>query len=204
MQFIVLCSSNGTTFQAVMDAVKNGQLTACCLGLITDKPDRGCIAKAKAADLPVQIVEKQSSESEECYDQRLVDAAHHLEQSASVDHDETIVAAMGWMRLLSPTFLSAYPGRVLNVHPSLLPKHGGKGMYGTHVHETVIAHGDSESGITIHVMNEHYDEGRVLLQKSCPIEKDETALTLKDRVQALEREWYPKVLEMIEQGEISL
>ena len=204
MQFIVLCSSNGTTFQAVIDAMKAGNLTAKCLGLITDKPNRGCLEKARSAGLSVRIAVKNLGESIDAYDARLVSAAHELENRVKADPSDTVIAAMGWMKLLSPTFLSAYPNRVLNVHPSLLPKYGGKGMYHMHVHEAVMKNAEKESGITIHVMEERYDEGKILLQKSFAISDADTPLSIKDHAQALEKEWYPKVLEMIERGEIRL
>lgn len=202
MQFIVLSSSNGTTFQAVIDALKNGSLTARCLGLLTDRGDRGCVDKANAAGIPVQVVERKAGETSDGYDQRLLAAARVLEERG--DAAQTVIAAMGWMHLLTPTFLCAFPGRVLNVHPALLPRHGGKGMYGMHVHRSVIADADADSGITIHVMNERYDEGKILLQKMFPVLPHDTPETLKTKAQELEKLYYPQLLQSIERGEVIL
>lgn len=207
MSFIVLSSSRGTTFQATLDRIADGSLTAKCLGLITDAPDRGCIEKAKKANIPVSIVEKRNDESREDFDKRIHQAILDLlgaHRSPLIADRSVVVACMGWMWILTPWFIKQWPNRILNVHPALLPKFGGKGMYGHHVHDAVLKAGESESGITIHLMDEGVDTGKILLQKSCPVLPDDTAESLQARVQELEKEWYPRVLEMIEQGEIGL
>jgi phosphoribosylglycinamide formyltransferase-1 len=199
MDFIVLSTSRGTTFQAVIDAVQSGTLTARCLGLVSDRADRGCIAKAEAAGLPVRIVERKKDALEEF--EADLDAAV---RSLAKDPEKTVLAAMGWMWILGPRFVNAWRGRMLNVHPALLPKHGGKGMYGDHVHAAVLAAGETESGITIHTVDSGVDTGPILLQKSFPVGPDDTVESLRDKAQTLEREWYPKTLQMIETGELSL
>ncbi len=200
MKLLVLSSSRGTTFQAVIDAMKSESLSMSCLGLISDRSDRGCVEKAKAVGLSVSIVEKQTGESREDYDARL----HAAMIQMGADPSDTVIAALGWMFIFSPDFIRKWRHRIINVHPALLPDHGGKGMYGTKVHEAVLASGKQESGITIHLMDENVDTGPVLLQRKCPVLPDDTIETLKDRVQALEKEWYPKVLEMIERGELQM
>jgi len=200
MRFLVLSSSRGTTFQAVIDRVQDGTLTMECLGLISDTSDRGCVEKAKKAGLPVTIIERTKGESRDAYDQRLLQAI----ETMGADPADTVIAALGWMFIFTPAFIAHWKNRIINVHPALLPKHGGKGMYGAKVHEAVLAAGDSESGISIHLMDEHVDTGPILLQKKCPVEADDTIDTLKERIQSLEKEWYPKVLQMIESGEMKL
>ncbi len=206
MNFVVLSSSRGTTFQAVIDRMKDGSLTAKCLGLITDRNDRGCIAKAEAAKIPITIVEKKEGEGREEYDKRLHAAIIHLVQSGQrlagsgsslSAHRSSLIAALGWMSILSPWFIKQWPNKIINVHPALLPKYGGKNMYGNRVHQAVLDAGEKESGITIHLMDEGVDTGKILLQKTCPVLPGDTVETLKERVQGLEREWYPKVLQMI-------
>ncbi|MCF7844360.1 MAG: phosphoribosylglycinamide formyltransferase [Kiritimatiellales bacterium] len=192
MNFVVLSSSRGTTFQAVLDRMADGSLTAKCLGLVTDKDDRGCIKKAKSAGLPVVIVEREHGQDRETYNKRLDKAISKL---GKVD----AIAALGWMFILTPWFVQKWAGRIVNVHPALLPKHPG-----AHGIEETLNAGDSESGMTIHIIDEGVDTGKILVQKSCTIEEDDTEETLKDRIQALEKEWYPKVLQMIETGEIIL
>jgi phosphoribosylglycinamide formyltransferase-1 len=104
------------------------------------------------------------------------------------------VCLAGFMRLLPEEVLAAFPNRVLNIHPALLPKFGGKGMYGMHVHEAVIASGDKESGCSVHYVNERYDEGAVILQLRCPVEPGDTPETLASRVLALEHRAYASAL----------
>ena len=203
MDFIVLSSSRGTTFQAVIDAIQKGSLTATCKGLVSDREDRGCTKRATAAGLPVKIVEKKATEAKEEYDQRVHAAILSLLPSP-IPSPVPIIAALGWMFIFTPWFISQWRDRIINVHPALLPKYGGKNMYGDKVHQAVLDSEDRESGITIHLMDEGVDTGKILLQKKCPVLPGDTVETLKARVQGLEKEWYPKVLEMIELGEIVL
>lgn len=100
----------------------------------------------------------------------------------------------GFLRLLPVELMHRFPDRILNIHPALLPKFGGKGMYGQHVHKAVLAAGETESGCTVHLVNEHYDEGRILLQKRCPVLPDDTVETLAARVLGLEHQAYPEAL----------
>jgi formyltetrahydrofolate-dependent phosphoribosylglycinamide formyltransferase len=165
-----------------------------CLGLITDRTDRGCTEKALSAGIPVKVVERTKGEPREEYDQRL-----HQAITAFGASDQTILAALGWMWILSPWFTREWQGRILNVHPALLPKHPG-----AHGIADALKAGDSQSGMTIHWMDEGIDTGPIVLQKSCPVLSDDTEDTLKERIQALEKEWYPKVLEMIASGEVEV
>ena len=192
MNFIVLSSSRGTTFQAVLDRIADGSLTAKCLGLVTDREDRGCIEKAKNAGLPITIVEREHGQHREEYNKKLDKAIRKL---GNVD----VIAALGWMFILTPWFVKKWEGRIVNVHPALLPKHPG-----AHGIEEALAAGDTESGMTIHIIDEGVDTGPILVQKTCAVKEDDTEDTLKDRIQALEKEWYPKALQMIELGEIVL
>jgi len=192
MNFIVLSSSRGTTFHAVIDKMQNGELTAKCLGLITDRGDRGAVEKARKADIPVTVVERIKGESREEYDYRLNSA---IEKLGQID----VLAAIGWMFILSPWFVNKWAGRIINVHPALLPKYPG-----AHGIEEALASGDKVTGMTIHIIDEGVDTGTILVQKTCSILPSDTVDSLKTRVQALEKEWYPKVLEMIENGKIKM
>lgn len=105
------------------------------------------------------------------------------------------VVLAGFLARVPDIILHEYPDLMTNIHPSLLPRHGGQGMYGDRVHEAVLADGDAESGITIHYTNEVYDEGRIICQKRCPVMADDTVESLAARVHQLEYEWYPRVIE---------
>lgn len=111
------------------------------------------------------------------------------------------ICLAGFMRLLPESVVNHWKGRILNIHPALLPKFGGKGMYGMHVHEAVIAAGEKESGCSVHYVTKEYDEGAVMMQARCPIEPDDTPETLAARVLALEHETYYKALKVAIDGE---
>ena len=197
MDFVVLSSSEGTTFQAVLDRIADGTLTARCLGLVTDRGERGCVEKARKAGLPVQIVERRKGEVREEYDRRL--AAGILDFLPPPPFPlPPLIACIGWMWLLSPWFVRTWRGRILNVHPALLPLHPGR-----HPHEEVLAAREEESGMTIHWVDEGIDTGPIVVQKKCSVFSDDTVEALKARVQALEKEWYPKVLQWLQDGQFT-
>ncbi len=106
-----------------------------------------------------------------------------------------VLVLAGFLRLVPVEIVQAFPKRIVNIHPALLPKFGGKGMYGDHVHEAVIASHDKESGITIHLVNDRYDEGEQLLQVKCPVLQNDTAGSLAQRIHALEHAHYPAAVE---------
>jgi phosphoribosylglycinamide formyltransferase 1 len=194
MPFIVLCSSRGTTFQSVIDRMREGALRDPCLGLVTDREDRGCVEKARKADIPIRVVPLREGESREAFDLRVHAAIEELITLRGADPRQVTLAAMGWMFIVGSAFVSAWRDRIINVHPSLLPKFGGKGMYGLRVHQAVLDAGEKESGITMHLVDDGVDTGKILLQKKCPVFANDTAETLQARVQELEREWYPRLL----------
>ncbi|MSR87421.1 phosphoribosylglycinamide formyltransferase [Candidatus Peribacteria bacterium] len=216
MQFVVLSSSRGTTFQAVLDRIADGSLTASCLGLVSDRADRGCVEKAKAAKLTVTVVERREGESRDEYDKRVHDAIIALKPSPGASRHplplrqereqggSLFIAALGWMSIFTPWFITQWHNKIINVHPALLPKFGGAGMYGDKVHQAVLDAKEKQSGITIHLMDEGVDTGKILLQKTCSVNSEDTVESLKARVQNLEKEWYPKVLEMVNKREIKL
>ena len=114
-----------------------------------------------------------------------------LEKLEGIDY----IILAGFLWLIPAYLIEAFPNKIINIHPSLLPKFGGKGMYGSRVHEAVIETGEKESGITIHLVNEHYDEGKVLFQAKCEIEAGETPDSLAQKIHVLEYEHFPKVIE---------
>ena len=107
------------------------------------------------------------------------------------------IVLAGFMYKISTVFLEAYPDRIVNIHPALLPKYGGKGMYGIHVHKAVVANNETESGITIHYINEHYDEGQIIFQARCVVSSDDTPETVAAKIHQLEYKHYPKVIEKL-------
>lgn len=111
------------------------------------------------------------------------------------EYQVDFIVLAGFMNRISDALLKAYPGKIINIHPALLPKHGGKGMFGMHVHEAVVAAGETESGITIHYINEYYDEGAPIFQATCPVLPTDTPDEVAAKVHALEYAHYPRVIE---------
>lgn len=107
------------------------------------------------------------------------------------------IVLAGFLLKIPENLVEAFPDKIVNIHPALLPKYGGKGMYGQRVHEAVIAAGDTESGITIHLVNEFYDEGETLFQATCPVTPNDTPQSLARKVQQLEHQYYPKIIEQL-------
>ena len=197
MQFVILSSSRGTTMQAVLEAIDNGSLAMTCLGLVSDKKDRGCVEKANAAGIPIRIVPKEKDERREDYDRKLHKAI--IDLGGSPSQPSTIIAALGWMFIVSPWFVENWRNKIINVHPALLPKHPG-----AHAIADTLNSGDTEGGMSIHIIDEGVDTGPILVQKKCTIEEGETEESLKQKIQALEKEEFPKLLQRIESGAVVL
>ncbi len=186
-----LSSTNGTNLQSFIDAQKAGQLPnvdICCL--ITDKSLCGAAEKARAAGIKVYFIDPKPV-NRETYDQSVADTLAYF--------DVDLVVLGGYMKILGPVVVEKYRGRILNVHPSLLPKNAG-GM-NLNVHQAVLDAGDSETGMTIHQVTEKLDGGEIILQKSVAVEPGDTAESLKEKVQTLEKEWYPKVVLAMANGQ---
>ena len=113
------------------------------------------------------------------------------------EYNVEFIVLAGFLPLVSPVIIEAFPNSIINIHPALLPKFGGKGMYGTHVHEAVIASQETQTGISIHFVNEHYDEGAVIFQALCSVFPEDTVEDVEKRVHALEYEHFPRVIEQM-------
>jgi len=174
----ILGSTRGTAMQAIIDAIQDGKLDATIDLVISNKPDAHILERAKMHMIPTSVVQAQKGESREHYDRNLINQL--------TSQPINLIILIGWMRILSPVFISAFRGNILNVHPSLLPKFAG-GM-DVDVHKAVIDAGEDESGCTVHLVDETVDGGRILVQKTCSIDVRETAESLKQKVQYLEGE----------------
>jgi phosphoribosylglycinamide formyltransferase-1 len=116
------------------------------------------------------------------------------------EHHIDVLVLAGYLKLVPKEWIAAYPGKVFNLHPALLPKFGGKGMYGMHVHRAVAAAGETETGITIHEVNEHYDEGKILFQARTAVEATDTPERIAEKIAALEKEHFAKVITKVVEG----
>ena len=177
----VLVSGGGTNLQALIDAQKAGKITDGVLSLVvSNKPDAYALTRAKTAGIPTAVVQKKECGTREAFEAKI---------RAVLDANgiELIVLA-GFMCILSESFTAAYPRRILNVHPSLIPSFCGEGFYGLHVHEAALAYGVKVTGATVHFVNEIPDGGEIILQKAVEIQDGDTPEILQKRVME-EAEW---------------
>ena len=180
----ILGSTRGTALQGVLDAVANGSLTVDLAVVISDRATAPILERAATHGIPAIFIDPKGL-TREAYDERVTAAL----QQAGVQ----LVLMIGYMRIVSAAFVNAWHGRLLNVHPSLLPAFGG--LMNRSVHEAVLAAGVTETGCTIHQVTEDVDAGPIVLQKKCPVLPDDTVEALKDRVQALEQAAFVEVLQ---------
>jgi phosphoribosylglycinamide formyltransferase-1 len=152
--------------------------------ILSNKKDAYVHERAKRLQVPSYTFKKESFENGE--------VLHCLQQNG-ID----FIVLAGFLLQVPKNILQAYPNQILNIHPALLPKYGGKGMYGSHVHEAVAAAGEKESGITIHYVNENYDEGRIVFQAKCEVLPTDTPDEIATKVHALEYAYFPKVIEQL-------
>lgn len=179
----ILASGEGTNAERIIRYFSEKK-TAEVVVVITNKSQAGVIKRAEGLGIPTEIIPSQGFSVGE--------ALKTLHQ-----YETDFVVLAGFLLKVPDDILHDYPNKIVNIHPALLPKFGGKGMYGSRVHEAVIAAGEKESGITIHYINERYDEGGIILQTQCPVMPDDTPDTLAARVHQLEYEFFPKVIEKI-------
>lgn len=179
-QIAIFASGEGTNAQHIIDHFKG--VSAGIVLLVCNNPKANVIKRAEKEGIPVLLVNKTTFYSGEDTIKRLLN-----------DRVDLIVCA-GFLWKIPDNILKAFPNKIVNIHPALLPKFGGRGMYGINVHKAVIEADEKKSGITIHYLNERYDEGKIILQKKCDIQKGDTPEMLAQKVQALEYEWYPKTI----------
>ena len=178
----VMASGGGSNFKAIIDRIGEGDLEAQCKFLITNNGGCGAVSHAESYGIPVYHISGKTYPDTAAYEAAI------LEVIDRYDIDLLILA--GYMKALPVSIIKRLPDRILNIHPSLLPKYGGKGFFGIHVHEAVIAAHDTESGPTVHLVSEEIDQGRILAQTRVPVEKGDTPETLAARVLVQEHELY--------------
>lgn len=171
----VLLSGTGRTLQNLLDRIGDGRLRASIAGVAADRADAFGLQRAMDSGLETRVLREPSAI-----------------WSWLLELDVDLVVLAGYLRLLP--IVPEFDGRVLNIHPSLLPRHGGRGMHGERVHSAVLAAGDAESGCTAHLCNARYDDGRILVQARVPVRPDDTPATLAARVFAAECEVYPAAI----------
>lgn len=180
----ILASGSGTNAENISKYFQDREDVEVTL-IMTNNPDAGVIQRARRLHIPVILFDKVSFYK--------TDRILNILQQSQID----LVVLAGFMMLIPGNLVTAFHNRIINIHPALLPKFGGKGMYGSFVHEAVAQAGEPETGITIHFVNEHYDEGRVIFQASCPVNANDTPDDIANRVHALEYQHFPQVIEKV-------
>ena len=183
-QIAIFASGTGTNAQKIIDYLRNNKSTKVVL-ILCNKPNAGVLTIAEKEKIPFIIIEKE----------KFFSGNYYLNILKEKKIDFLVLAGFLWM--LPIEFIKTYRGKIINIHPALLPKYGGKGMFGNHIHEKVIKNKEKESGITIHFADEIYDHGQIIFQAKCIIEKNETAESLAKKIHALEYKNFPKTIELI-------
>jgi phosphoribosylglycinamide formyltransferase 1 len=180
----VFASGSGSNAQAIAEYfMNNADIRVSCI--LSNRPDAFVLERAKKLGIPSYTFTR-----DEYYNSSRILA---LLNENSID----FIALAGFLWLVPGYLIKAYPNRIVNIHPALLPKYGGKGMYGQKVHQAVIDNAENESGITIHLVNEKYDEGGIVFQAKCPVKPDDTPDSLANRIHLLEHNYYPRIIEKL-------
>lgn len=181
----IFASGEGTNAENLMKYFKNDTRIKIKL-VITNRDDAGVIKRAEEYKKTVQIISKEALNN---YTEQIVEFL----QTEKID----LIILAGFILKIPEKLVKAFPNKIINIHPSLLPKYGGKGMYGNNVHTAVMAQNETESGITIHFVNEEYDKGEIILQAKCPVTHTDTVETLAEKIHQLEYDYFPKAIEKL-------
>lgn len=184
----VFASGAGSNTQKIIDYFRNHP--AIQVGLVVcNKPEAGVLRIAEKEAIPFIVIERA----------RFFSADSYVNELKEKNVEFIVLAGFLWM--VPAAVINAYPHKIVNIHPALLPKYGGKGMYGSAVHEAVIKAKEQESGITIHYVDDQYDHGQPILQVTCRVEEHDTPESLAHKIHALEHDYYPRVIEEIVERE---
>ncbi len=178
----ILASGSGTNAEKIINYFSESSVARVAL-LISDNPDAYALVRASRQGVPTAVFTRPEFAGG--------DKPLAALRDAGVDY----IVLAGFLRLVPEKIIKAYPGRIVNIHPALLPKYGGRGMYGERVHRAVIEAGEKESGITIHKVNEHYDEGAIIAQYRVEVSPGDTPDTLAQKIHAFEHKYFPAVIE---------
>ena len=180
---IIFASGTGTNAAAIIDYFRNNGKARVSL-IVSNNAGAGVLEIARKEEIPFLII-----------DRKTMGETMIIEQMN--DYKPSLIVLAGFLWKIPATILHAFAGKVINIHPALLPGYGGKGMYGHHVHDAVIGAGDPESGITIHYVNEVYDDGNIILQARCPVKPGDGPDDLALRIHKLEHYYYPRAIEFL-------
>ncbi|MCY3594432.1 MAG: phosphoribosylglycinamide formyltransferase [Bacteroidetes bacterium] len=192
LRVAVFASGGGSNFQALVERARRYRVVL----LVCNRPQAGVLDRAKELGIPSHILSPRIFGSETSY----VDAVLDLLHKENVD----LIALAGYLSKVPSRIIGAFRGRILNIHPALLPRFGGKGFYGSRVHKAVLEAKEAFSGATVHFVDEEYDTGPILLQKKIPVYADDTADSLAARVLSVEHRLFPEAIHLIAQGRVQI
>jgi phosphoribosylglycinamide formyltransferase-1 len=189
LNIAVFASGRGTNFEAILRAIETGKLHNLSIAVvISNNSDAPVLTIAREHNVPAYHLSQKQFPSEEKFDETISDVFDR--------HGVNFIILAGYMKKLSTNLVRKFRNRILNIHPALLPKFGGKGMYGMHVHEAVINSGDKISGVTVHLVDEEYDHGPIVRQRTIAVDEAETPETLATKIHRIEHQLYPEVLQL--------
>jgi phosphoribosylglycinamide formyltransferase 1 len=183
VRIVIFASGSGTNAQRITEYIRGSSSGLTVDMILSNNPHAYVLERAKNLGVPTHVFSRSD----------LYESDKVLELLLKRRIDYLVLAGFLWM--VPGNLLKAFPGKILNIHPALLPKYGGKGMYGMKVHEAVIAAGEKESGISIHLVNEKYDDGRIIFQARCSVDPGETGDSLARKIHYLEYEHFPREIE---------
>ena len=187
----VLISGRGSNLQAILDAIADGRLDGRVGVVVSNKADAHGLERAKNAGVPTAVLSHKDYASREAFDEAVL--------ARLQEHDVDVVCLAGFMRILSPVLVRAFPNRVLNIHPSLLPA-----FVGLHAQRQALEHGVKVSGCTVHLVDEELDHGPILLQATVPVEEGDSEESLSARILEQEHRLYPEAIQLILDGKVRL
>lgn len=183
----LFASGNGSNVQRIAEYFADSK-DVCIKIIVCNKPTAYVLERAKKLNIEALLIDKNMFfESDEVVE---------ILQKREID----LIVLAGFLWLVPDNLISAFPQRIINIHPALLPKYGGKGMYGMNVHKSVVANQEPYSGISIHYVNGHYDEGAIIFQEKCALSSGDTAEDVAEKVHLLEYAFYPKIIEQLLKG----
>lgn len=194
MRIAVFASGGGTNFQAILDAIDRGDLAARVALCVSNREEAGALDRARRYDVSTAVLDPSAFDDEATYVEALL--------SELDAHDVNFIALAGYLRMIPAPVVERFRNRMTNIHPALLPAFGGKGMYGMHVHRAVIKYGVRWSGATVHLVDETYDTGPIVLQEPVPVYPDDTPDELAARVLEVEHRLYPEALRLFAEDRI--
>jgi phosphoribosylglycinamide formyltransferase 1 len=176
----IFASGSGTNAEAIVSYFKNHPSIKVAL-ILSNNPSAFVLERAKKLNIPWIVFNREQF--------------HSSILSSLKEHEITHIVLAGFLWLVPSALIAGYPGKIINIHPALLPKYGGKGMYGMKIHELIRSSNETETGITIHLINEKYDEGPILFQGKCEVTNTDTPEQIAMKVHQLEHTWYPQIIE---------